>query len=239
IMDGASEFEIIMGLNHRRKPFDNVLVRRALAKAIDRKAVVEGAEYGYGKPIGAHFSTNHPAYVDMTGVNAYDPEAAKALLKEAGYPDGFETTIKVPPQGPFVRSAEIVAAYFEQVGVRLKIEKLQWPQWLEQVFKNYSYDISIVDHVLPMDFDVYANPGFFFGYDNPQFKQIWQEIKGAASEEQQYEAFRKMQTFLADQVPALFLYQARNVSVAKKGLRGLWKDMPAYQTVMTDVYWAE
>jgi peptide/nickel transport system substrate-binding protein len=239
VMEGASEAEVLLGINNRRKPLDNVLVRRALAKAIDRQAVVDGAEYGYGKPIGSHFSTNHPAYVDMTAVNAYDPEAAKALLAEAGYPEGFETTIKVPPQGPFVRSAEIVAAYFEQVGVKLKIEKVQWPQWLEQVFQNHSYDISIVDHVSPMDFDVYANPNFFFGYDSPEFQAIWQEIKAAATEEQQTAAFKKMQDFLAKDVPALFLYQARNISIARKGLTGLWKSMPTFKADMTEVYWAD
>ncbi|MGE0239137.1 MAG: ABC transporter substrate-binding protein, partial [Parvibaculaceae bacterium] len=239
ILRGASESEVLLGVNHRQKPFDNVLVRRAMAKAIDRQAVVGGAEFGYGKPIGAHFSTNHPAYVDTTGVNAYDPEAAKALLKEAGYPDGFEATFKVPPQGPFVRSAEIVAAYFEQVGIRLKIEKLQWPQWLEQVFRNRSFQITIIDHDAPMDFDVHANSNYFYGYDSEKYRMALQKVKEATTPEAQLQSLQAIQTLFAEELPVIPIYQMENISVAKKGLVGLWSNMPVYIANMTDVHWQD
>ena len=52
--------------------------------------------FGYGTPIGTHFAPHHPAYVDLTGQSQYDPELSK-LLSEAGFPDGFTTTLKLPP----------------------------------------------------------------------------------------------------------------------------------------------
>jgi peptide/nickel transport system substrate-binding protein len=237
VMEGASEAEVLLGINNRRKPLDNVLVRRALAKAIDRQAVVDGAEYGYGKPIGSHFSTNHPAYIDTTDVNAFDPEGAKALLAEAGYPEGFEITIKVPPQGPFVRSAEIVAAYFEQVGVKLNIEKLQWPQWLEQVFRNHSFDLSIVDHDAPMDFDVHANKDYFYGYDSQNYRDALTAVKAATTPDAETQSLQAIQKLFAEEIPVIPLYQTRNISVARKGLAGLWKNMPVFMANMTDVHW--
>ena len=96
---GNTEGETVAGMNNTKKPFDDVRVRRALMHAVDRKALVEGAYSGYGQPIGSHFSPNHPAFVDMTGVVPYDPAKAKALLKEAGYGNGLSITIKTPPDG--------------------------------------------------------------------------------------------------------------------------------------------
>ena len=73
-------------------PLDNVKVRKAIAHAIDRQAIIDGAMFGYGTPIGTHFAPHNPDYVDLTGNSAYDPELSKQLLAEAGFPDGFETT---------------------------------------------------------------------------------------------------------------------------------------------------
>ena len=81
---GGTEGKTIVSINNKKKPFDDVRVRRALAAAIDRKAVIDGAQEGYGKPIGSHMVPSDAGYVDLTGVNPYNPEKAKALLKEAG-----------------------------------------------------------------------------------------------------------------------------------------------------------
>ena len=91
-----------MTINNKKKPFDDVRVRRALAAAIDRKAVIDGAQEGFGKPIGSHMVPSDAGYVDLTGVNPYDPEKAKALLKEAGVATPLNVTLTLPP--PAVRA---------------------------------------------------------------------------------------------------------------------------------------
>ena len=82
---GSSEGETILSTNNAKPPFDDVRVRKALAHAINREEIIDGAMFGYGTPIGAHFAPHHPAYVDMTANSNFDPEMAKALLKEAGH----------------------------------------------------------------------------------------------------------------------------------------------------------
>src|SRR6185437_5934228 len=84
---GLTEGKTILAINNGRNPFNDLRVRRAIAHAIDRKAVIEGAEFGYGVPIGSHFSTLSPAYVDLTGMYPYKPAQSKKLLAEAGHPD--------------------------------------------------------------------------------------------------------------------------------------------------------
>ena len=85
-----TEGKTIMTINNKKKPFDDVRVRRALAAAIDRKAIIDGAQEGFGVPIGSHMVPSDAGYVDLTGVNPYNPEKAKALLKEAGVHDAAE-----------------------------------------------------------------------------------------------------------------------------------------------------
>ncbi len=70
---GNTEGETVAGMNNARKPFDDVRVRRALMHAIDRKALVDGAYSGFGRPIGSFFSPNHPAFVDLTGRRSLRP----------------------------------------------------------------------------------------------------------------------------------------------------------------------
>ena len=142
---GNTEGETVAGMNNAKKPFDDVRVRRALMHAIDRKALVEGAYSGFGQPIGSFFSPNHPAFVDMTNVIPYDVEKAKALLKEAGYGNGLSITIKTPQMAYASRSAELISAMLSEVGVDLKIIPTEFPaKWIEEVFKNKDYDITIV-----------------------------------------------------------------------------------------------
>ncbi len=80
---GGTEGKTILSINNKRKLLRRVCVRRALAYAIDRKAIIDGAMNGYGTPIGSHYVPIDPGYIDLTGTYPYDPEKAKALLKEA------------------------------------------------------------------------------------------------------------------------------------------------------------
>ena len=78
-----TEGETILAMNNGVKPFNDIRVRRAVSHAIDRQAVIDG-QFGYGTPIGSHFSPSAPGYVDLTDRYPYDPAKAKALLTEAG-----------------------------------------------------------------------------------------------------------------------------------------------------------
>ena len=84
VLVGGTEGKTILALNNKKPPLDNLKVRQAIAYAIDRKAIIDGAMDGLGAPIGSHLTPNDPGYVDLTGMYPHDPAKAKALLKEAG-----------------------------------------------------------------------------------------------------------------------------------------------------------
>lgn len=98
VLVGSTEGETFVGINNKRPPFTDPKVRRAINLAIDRAAIIEGANDGYGLPIASHATRSNPFYLDLTSVFPYDPGKAKQLLAEAGFPNGFETVLKLPPQ---------------------------------------------------------------------------------------------------------------------------------------------
>ena len=177
VLIGNSRSKVILAINNKRKPLDDVRVRRAIAQAIDRQAVIEGSADGYGVPIGSYYVPNSPGYVDLTAVNAFNPEGAKALLREAGVVTPLELTLKLPPT-PYARSGgEIVAAQLAKVGITARIENVEWAQWLSGVYGQKAYDLTLIAHVEPLDFGNFARPNYYWGYESVEFNALWARIQ--------------------------------------------------------------
>jgi peptide/nickel transport system substrate-binding protein len=218
---GTTEGETILSLNNRRPPLNNLLVRRAIAHALDRRAIIDGAMFGYGTPIGSHFPPRNPAYVDLTNEYPHDVAAAKKLLVQAGYPNGFTVSLKLPPPSYARRSGEIIAAQLADVGIRATIENLEWAQWLDQVFARHEFDMSIVMHAEPMDYDIYARDEYYFGYSNADFKALIESLEDTVDPVQRSELLRRAQHKLADDAVNGFLFQYPRLSVWNAHLQAL------------------
>ena len=157
---GGTEGKTIMTINNRRKPFDDVRVRRALAAAIDRKAIIDGAQEGYGVPIGSHMVPSDAGYVDLTGVNPYNPEKAQGAAQGGRRATPLNVTLTLPPPQYARKGGEIIAAQLAKVGVNAKIENVEWAQWLAGTFKG-NFDLTVISHVEPLDFDRYADTSYY------------------------------------------------------------------------------
>ncbi len=239
VLVGSTEGETILSTNNAQPPFDNVKVRKAMAHAINRQLIIDGAMFGYGTPIGTHFAPHHPDYVDLTGQSAHDPELARSLLAEAGYADGFSTTLKLPPPSYARRGGEIIAAQLRDVGIDTEITNLEWPQWLEQVFRGKDYGLTVISHTEPLDIGIYANPDYYFQYDNPEFQNLIEELQVESDPETRGDMLKRAQRIIAEDYVNGFLFQLPALSVAKAELQGLWKHAPTQAIDLTGVSWSE
>lgn len=239
VVIGTTQGKTILGLNDARKPFDDVRVRRALAYAIDRKALVDAVSSGYGQVIGSHWSPNDPGFIDLSGEYPYDPAKAKALLAEAGVKPGFEMTLTLPPPSYARRGGEVIAAYLAQVGITAKLVPIEWAQWLDQVFKRSDFDATIISHVEPRDIEIYARDKYYFNYDNAAFKPLYQAYLAAPDAKARDEAAAAMQKKLASDEPNVFLYLLPKIGVWNAKLKGMWENSPVPANDVTGVSWAE
>ncbi len=240
VVIGNTEMKVVAGMNNARKPFDDRRVRQALMMAVDRATVVEGAWSGFGTPIGSHYTPNDPGYLDLTGAYPHDMEKAKALLTEAGYPNGFTFTIKAPQMAYAQRSAQVLQALFAEIGVTMKIETTEFPaKWVSDVFKGGDYDMTIVAHAEPMDIDIYARDPYYFNYRNPEFNAVLQKVQATADAEEQAKLYGEAQTILAHDVPALYLFVMPKLGVWNARVKGLWPNEPIPSNVLNEVHWEE
>lgn len=227
----------ILALNNKRKPFDDVRVRRALAHAIDRKAFIDGAIEGFGTPIGSHFAPTDLGYQDLTKVNAYDPDRARALLREAGITTPLNVTLTLPPPQYARKGGEVVAAMLAKVGVNAKIENVEWAQWLSGPFKG-NFDMTIINHVEPLDYaTAYADPNYYFGYDSAKFRNLVSTLASTSDQREKARLWRDIQRQLADDAVNVYIWNPAQVAVFKRGLRGLWNSSPIFANDMAAVSW--
>ena len=239
VLIGGTEGKTILAMNNKKKPLDDLKVRQAIAHAIDRKAVIDGAMDGLGTPIGSHLTPNDPGYVDLTGMYPHDPEKAKALLKEAGVKLPLELSLILPPPAYARQGGQIIAAELAEVGINAKIQEVEWAQWLSGVYKDKNYDLTIISHVEPLDIGIYANPDYYFQYDSQAFRDINAKIASAPNLDALKAALGEAQKKIAEDSVNVFLFQYPDVTVADAKLKGLWKNAPLSATDVAALSWRQ
>ena len=237
ILNGYTTTKVILSTNNSRKPFDDVRVRRAMAHAIDRTALMKGAMSGYGFPIGSHMDPGNPYYVDLTKTYPYDPQKAKQLLAEAGYPNGFDAVIKLPERYAYAkRSGEIISDMLSQVGIRLKIELTEWGQWIDRVFKNADYDLTVIGHAEPFDINIYANPNYYFRYNSPKFQETLKKAEMEVDPKVRGELYVACQKIITEDAVNGYLFVLPSLPTMKKEVNNWWKDYPITAVDVTEVW---
>ena len=238
VVVSGSRAKTILAINNKKKPLDDVRVRRAICAAIDRKAVIEGAGDGYGAPIGSHYVPGAFGFVDTTGVNPFNIDKAKALLAEAGIKTPLTLSLVLPPP-PYARQGgEVIAAQLAKIGIVAKIENVEWAQWLSGTYTNKNYDLTIISHVEPFDLGNYAKPGYYWGYESPKFTELFDKIQNAPRAADRAKLLGDAQRMLANEAVHGYLYQPQWITVANKGLKGLWKDMPVFVNDVSALSWS-
>lgn len=239
VVVGDTTNDVVMAMNNSRKPYGDVRVRLAVTHAINKGDVLKGAMFGMGRILGSNVDPLNPYFTDVSKLVPYDPAKAKKLLADAGYPNGFDTVLKVSPQYYYtVRTGEIIADQLKKVGIRVKIEQIEWSQWLGRVWREADYDLTIIGHAEAWDIANYANPKYYFRYDSPKFQALFAKSESILDGPARRDLYVQMQKLMAEDAPVVFLYMHPRLAVAKKGVEGLWKDLPTPSADLSEVSWA-
>lgn len=234
-------------LNHEVKPFDDVRVRQAMCYAIDRKLILDMVAGGKGEIIGSNMFPSYKKYYDESLVDtyAYNIEEARRLLAEAGYPDGFEFTIKVPSNYQFhVETAEVIVELLKKVNISANIQLIEWASWLSDVYKGSQFEATVVgldSQLAPSDvlrFYPSDSSRNFINYINPEFDKKLNEAKATVDEEEKAKLYKELQQILTSDAAAVYIQSpAQQVAVSKK-LKG-YLFFPIFVQDVSTVYFAE
>lgn len=199
-------------------------VRLALNHAVDANAIIKGVYHGIGAPMGTFISKYYPYGSDPAiKPYAYDPAKAKALLKQAGYPNGF--TIKLNDAVGWPKEfAEALVAYWAQVGVKAEINRLDYAAWsrLNNTHKSgpmttTQFTNAIYDPIHPIA-GSFSKEGPWSDYYNPEVEALIQELDRTAGAEARGAIFRKIGKLLHDDASTVLVTELFNVFAKKKDL---------------------
>lgn len=236
VLIGESSGKGMLAINHRRPPLGDVRVRQAITHAIDREAFIKTALNGLGRAIGSHFSPTDAGYVHLTSVYPFDPQRARALLKTAGVKLPLQLTLTLPPT-PYARSGgPVLAEALAKVGIQVRLQPVDWAQWMAGAFKG-DFDLTLINHVEPLDYAIYTDPGYYFGYDSAVFRDLVKRHDAASSARERNLLFAQMQRHLAADAVNAWIFAPQLSTVARKGLKGVWVNYPIFAHDIAAMSW--
>ncbi len=231
IEEGTMNLVQAMYLNHAEKPFDDVRVRQALCYAIDRQQILDLAFDGYGSLIGSSMYPAFGKYFDdsLTNYYTYDVEKAKALLADAGYPDGFAMTITVPSNyQPHLDTAQVIVEQLKQVGITAEILPVTWESWLNDTYMGRQFQATVVGvdastmtaRALLERFTSTAGNNFI-NYNNAEYDAIFQAALAAADDAAQTAAYKQAEANLTENAANVYIQDLADLVAIRKGLTGV------------------
>ncbi|MFC4943859.1 ABC transporter substrate-binding protein [Pseudonocardia sp. GCM10023141] len=224
VIEGTTNGEVVLAMNNTpTAPTGDVRVRQAIAMAIDHKALLDTAWAGRGALIDSMVPPTDPWYEPLPDVTPYNPDAARKLLAEAGKP-ALKLRFRIANLPYAVASAQVVQSQLKAVGIDAQIEPMEFPaQWLQQVFKNADYDLSIVSHVEPRDISTFGDPSYYWRYDNKQVAALLAQADSGPAD-QQVATMRQVARTIAQDAAADWLFLLPNLIVATTDVKGLPKN---------------
>src|SRR5690554_6303968 len=232
----------VLAFNSAREPFTDWRVRRALALAVNREEIIEGAAWGHGIPLYSGISPAMDAFFHsgLAEVNPYDPELAKQLLREAGQENLRFTLVLPGDYAIHVQTGLLAAEQWRAVGVDVDLQIVEWGTWLERVYTQRDYDASIIGLAGRLDPHAilvrYAsgNSRNFFNFSDERYDALISAGLLATGEERR-QIYLAAQEILAQQLPGVFVMDPRQLAVMVADIEG-WVAYPTYVVDLARLY---
>jgi len=215
VYEGEMNLVQALYLNNAVKPFNDVKVRQALCYAIDKQAVLDFVSDGKGELLGSSIYPSFSKYFvpELNNTYSQDLDKAKALLKEAGYPDGFTFTITVPSNySQHIDTAQVLAEQLEKIGVKANIQQVEWNNWLSDVYTNRNYEATVIG----VDASTLNAPALlgrfvstadnnFTNYNNADYDAAYAKAEAETDDDKKTADFKECETILSTDAANVYI----------------------------------
>ena len=248
VTDGPMNLVQAIYLNNNAAPFDNETVRQALCYAVDIQQIMELTAGGSGYPVGSSMYPAFQKYFDssLTSYYTHDPDKAKELLSQAGYPNGFDMTITVPSNyQPHIDAAQVIVEQLKAVGINASIQRVEWQTWLDETYIGRNYQATLVGvdasyltaRAMLERFTSTAGDNFI-NYKNTEYDQLFQQAVASTDDETQTALYKQMERILTETAANVYLQDLANFVALNKALAGL-QFYPVYVLDLSTVYFTK
>lgn len=221
--NGTDKFVLAMNMNGERTK--DARVRKAIRYAIDHKQIIASrgsTDLALGGPI----PSLDPGYEDLTKLYPHNIDRAKALMKDAGFDKSHPLKLSLTyPNIYGTQLGDQLRSQLEAVGIDLRVNVVEFTTWLQDVYKNKQYDLSMVDHNESHDFGQWADPTYYYGYDSKQVQDLYAKAMLCANEHDSAKLLAKAARIISKDAPADWLFNYRVVTAKVKNLEGMPFDM--------------
>ena len=216
-----------IGMNTKVDKLSDVKVRQAIAKSINRQNMIDGALDGYGEPTTTFIAEGLPGYTEGFDPLPYDVDAAKELMAEAGYADGFDLTISVPEERS--AQAQLVQADLAQIGINVTIDLIETGAFWDAL-ENGDYEMMIMGwSYVVMDPDVgyyslYKKDdisGNYTGFGNEETDGLLQQGRVSSDEAERAEIYAELEEIVMTEAPYVPLYWRVDAIAFNSDLEGV------------------
>jgi peptide/nickel transport system substrate-binding protein len=227
IVDTASYYYYFNWFNSGEKPFDDVRVRKAMWHALDTKAIVKDLYGDTAEVMQAPIPSSVFGYSEQTPYE-YNPEKAKELLKEAGYPNGFETSMMWSKgSGPQILELQkAMTSYWDKIGVKVKPDQLERAEWIEKL-TALDWDMDLQTNVvISGDADytlgrLYISEANRNGYKNKKLDELLLKAKQSTDASERQDYYDKANKIIWDDAVGIFPLQLKQIYAVRKNVKGL------------------
>ena len=248
ILEGTMNLVQGLFLNHDAPPFDSIRVRQALCHATDSAEIMLMISDGRGAPLGSNMFPSFSKYF-MAELNDYYPpdrEKAKALLAEAGYPDGFSFTITVPSNyQQHIDTAQVLVEQYRAVGIEARIELVEWASWIADVYNDRKYEATVIGLTANtltarsmLDRFHSEAPRNFNNYINPAYDLAFENAIASADDEQKTAYYKECQRILTETAANVYIQDLPEFVALNKRFGG-YAFYPLYVQDMARIFIVE
>lgn len=216
----------VLGMNLDNEYLSNEKVRQAMACAIDKDEIIQAVNQGFGDKVGSYLPSSAAEYIDTTDVLPYNVENAKALLAEAGYPDGFTIGLTLPKTYPMYSNiGQIVADQLERIGIHCNIEMVEWADWMQNVYTDKNYDMTVMANsgrLSAYDFIArfHSESGDYISFKTGEADEILDQLKNELDGAVRTELVQQFQMLVAEKVPVISIETQHRIYAMNSALQG-------------------